>query len=138
MFFPISPRFYRRNGGFILIEIMLAVMVFSIGAISLAYAVNNCLNAEILRAQDQRAQLALQNEMASIEQNETNSDQTRTEQLTGLFQGLTLDVTKTPLNWQNENGQDLTGLYEIDLKVSWQDGSHNNSKSLQFYVLRSQ
>ncbi|MGC3990372.1 MAG: hypothetical protein QM796_11965 [Chthoniobacteraceae bacterium] len=66
---------------------MLAVMIFAIGAIALAYAVNNCLNAEIMRTQDQRAQLALQNEMASIEQNETNSDQTRTEHSPEFFRG---------------------------------------------------
>jgi Tfp pilus assembly protein PilV len=124
--------------GFILLEIMLAVMIFSIGVISLAYAVNNCLNAEIMRADDQRAELVLQNTMASIEQNETNADQNRTEALTGMFQGLSLQVTNTPLNWQNENGQDLTGLNQIDLKVSWPDGTQTVSKSLQFYVLRAQ
>jgi len=128
----------NNTRAFVLLEIILAVTIFSIGVISLAYAVNNCLNAEVMRADDQRAQLALQNTMASIEQNESGADSDRTEKLTGMFTGLTLQVSNTPLNWQNEKGEDLTGLNQIDLQVSWPDGNQTASKSLQFYVLRAQ
>ena len=58
---------FARRGGFVLIEVMLGVMIFAIGVLALGRCVNNCISAETLREETERARLALENRMAEVE-----------------------------------------------------------------------
>lgn len=127
----------RRRAAFVLLEVMLGVAIFSIGVIALGRCFNNCLNAEMVRAEDQRARLALQNRMAEIESGSVLIDEPKTEPLEGQFTGITLQQSRTALKLKNENGQDLPGLYEVKLAASWTSDRQPQAKELSFYVLRT-
>ena len=67
--------FRRRNSrGFMLLEIMLAVFIFTMGVIALGASLTQCVNAQRLRNESERARLALQNRMAEIQANPAMPD----------------------------------------------------------------
>ena len=123
-----------KTRAFILLETMLAVGVFSIGVIGLGYCVNNCLNAESARAQDQRARLALENRMAEIEAGAVVVRDAAPEELKGAFAGMTLKQTQTPLKLKNEKDEPLEGLSDVELEVSWKSEGQAQAKTLSFYL----
>jgi Tfp pilus assembly protein PilV len=127
----------KFSRAFVLLEVMLGVAIFAIGVIALARCVDNCLTAEIARADDQRARLALENRMAEIEAGGVTVEDQKTEKLEGMFEGMTLTQSRTPLKEKNEKNEDLAGLYDVELEVDWTNGREPQSKTLSFYVLRN-
>ena len=129
--------FPTRRAAFVLLEAMLGVAIFAVGVIALGACVNNCLSAEAARAQDQRVRLALSNRMAEIEAGAVILEETKTEKLKGLFEGITLKQTRKVLDKKNEDDQELRELYTVTLEASWMNGTQSQSKDLSFYVLRT-
>jgi len=125
------------KNGFVLIEVMLGVMIFAIGVLALGKCVNNCLSAEIATTDDQRARLALQNRMAEIEAGEVRVGDEKTDELSGMFDGMKIRQKKTLLKLKNEKDKLLDNLYVIDLEVSWKSGNEPQSKPLSFYVYQT-
>ncbi len=121
---------------FALLESMFGVAIFAIGVLALGACVNNCMTAERVNAEDQRARLALQNAMAGIESGAVAVSDSSSEELTGMFTGITLRETRAALDARNEKGQDLPGLARVDLEAGWKSGTRQESKQLFFYVLR--
>jgi len=127
---------FRR--GFILLEVLIGVMIFSVGVLALGRCVNNCLAAQIATAEDQRARLALENRMAQIEGGEVKVDlMEKKEKLTGMFDRMEIKQKRTPAKLKNEKDKLLDNLYVIDLEVSWISGKEPQSKSLSFYALQT-
>src|ERR1700736_7064900 len=53
--------------GFALYEVMLGVAIFALGVLALGRAVQNCLNASTLNAEENRVRQILSNRMAEIQ-----------------------------------------------------------------------
>jgi hypothetical protein len=128
----------RQTGGFVLLEIMLAVAIFAIGVISLGWSVENCLKAEVAKNEDQRVARALMNRMTEIERGSILVGDSQTVDLEGIFTGISLKQTRTELKLKNENNLVLSGLYQVDLEANWKSGGEPQSKTLSFYMLSSQ
>src|SRR6266568_1521362 len=109
----------RSRHSFVLLEIMLGVLIFSVGVLALGEAVSNCLNAEAARFDDDRARLALENRMAEIESGALQVKTSATDKLTGLFDGITLKQTRTQLQEKDENNKPISGLYNVTLEATW-------------------
>src|SRR5450432_3183536 len=119
-----------RICAFVLLEAMLGVAIFAIGVIALAQCVNNCLTAEMAKTEDQRARLALENRMAEIESGAMTFEGTKTEKLTGMFDGITLKQTRTQLKLKNEKKEDVLGLSNVSIEAAWQSGREQQSKAI--------
>lgn len=127
----------RRRGGFLLLEIMVAVAIFSVGVVALAKALGDCISAQRLRADSERARLALENRMAEIQANPAMPDDYKKRPLSGAFNGMTMIERRTALQLRNEEGAVLGGLNQVDLTVEWPgDAGQVNSRTLFFYVTR--
>jgi Tfp pilus assembly protein PilV len=124
--------------GFILIEVVLGVMIFAIGVLSLGRCVGNCVSAETARQQTERARLALDNRMSEIEAGEISTDKPLSDDLGEAFPGMTMKQSRTAVVAQTEKNMVITGLYEVDLEVDWQSDNQPQAKKLSFYVLRPQ
>ena len=122
---------YRR--GFVLLETVLAVGVFSIGVVALGWCVDNCILADTAKEQDNRARRALENEMALIESGAKPLANTSVEELKGMFQGLTLKTTRAPLKEKNEKKQEIVGIYEVRLEVEWKIRDEKYRREVEFY-----
>ena len=122
------------RGGFLLLETMIGVMVFAVGVLALAQCVSRCLDVESAKVADERARVALGNRMAEIEAGAVFFETGKEEKLKGMFEGITLNQTRTPLHFVEKSKQELTGLYQIQLEALWEEPSGAQSKVLTFYV----
>ena len=119
--------------GFILMETILAVAIFSIGIIALGHCVDNCVRADMAKEQDNRARRALENEMALVQSGAKPLAETKVEELKGMFEGMILRTTRTPIKEKNEKNQEIIGIYTVRLELSWKDGSERQSREIEFY-----
>ena len=127
---------FRMKRGFVLLEAMIAVMVFSIGVLALGRCVENCIVAERIKMEDEHARRFLLNRMAEIEQGAIVMQEKAAEELKGAFAGMSLKTTRVPLKKKNEKvpPQELFGLFVITLELSWKSGGQDLSRDLTFYV----
>jgi type II secretory pathway pseudopilin PulG len=123
---------------FVLIEVMLGVMIFAVGVLALGRCVSNCIGAEAARQESERARRALENRMAEVEAGEIPTDKARSDDLGDDFPGMTLKQSRQPVSAKDEKGGQILGLYEVNLEVDWTSENEPESKSISFYVLRSQ
>jgi len=126
----------RRSSGFLLLETMIGVLVFAIGVLALARCVEQCMNVESTKVWDERARVALENRMAEIEAGAVFFETGKEEQLKGMFEGITLEQTRTPLRLMDENKKELVGLFQIQLEAIWKESGGKQSKELTFDVLQ--
>ena len=126
----------RQAAGFLLLETMIGVLVFAIGVLALARCVEQCMNVESAKVWDERARVALENRMAEIEAGAVFFETGKEEKLKGMFEGITLEQTRTPLRLMDENKKELLGLYQIQLEAGWEEAASKQSKVLTFYVLQ--
>ena len=127
----------RRRAAFLLLEIILAVAIFTLGVLSLGRCLNNCLVAQRIREQEERARAALANRMAEIQASPALPDEFRKTELKGMYTGVTLIERRKTLEVKNEYDLNLSDLHEITLTAEWAtpDGRHL-SRSLAFDLLR--
>lgn len=123
--------------GFILMEVMLGVAIFSMGVLALGQCVNHCVQAEVLQKEDRIARVALANRMAEIEGGAVDSSKNREDELKGMFKGITIQQKVSQVHLKNENKQELAGLYQVDLEAVWKSGGEKQSKALSIYVQRA-
>ena len=128
--------FFRRTAGFLLLETMIGVMIFAIGVLALARCVDQCINVEAAKVWDERARIALENRMAEVEAGAVFFETDKEEKLKGMFEGITLFQKRSPLKLQDENKQELVGLFQVQMEAVWQEPAGRQSKELTFYVLQ--
>lgn len=134
-----SRRLCLRPQGFILMEVMLAVAVFAIGVIVLGECVQRCIAAEVEKQEGVRVQRLLENRMAEIQAGAIPLADSSTEELKGMFAGMTLVTTREPLKRKNEKDQELLNLFLVKTQVSWMSASREKeSRALEFYVYQRQ
>ena len=126
----------RRSGGFLLLETMVGVAVFAIGVLALAKCVDNCLNAEMAKRQDQRARLALENRLAEIEAGASSVEEETEDKLEGMFKGITIKQKRTPLPLKNKDDTEVTGMYTVTVDAIWKDAGIVQRKTMNLYVYR--
>ena len=125
------PVFQR---GFVLLEAMIAVANFSSGVLALGRCVEQCINAEMVKVEDERARRFLASRMAEIEQGSVVVTDKATEDLKGEFEGMSLRTTRVPLKKKNEDNKELFGLFSITLELVWKNKGQEQSRELNFYV----
>ena len=126
-----------RQRGFLLLEIILAVAIFTVGVLSLGRCLNNCLVAQRIQAQEERARAALANRMAEIQASPALPDEYKKTRLKGMYDGVTLIERRKTVDVKNENNINLSGLHEITLTTEWTapDG-RTLARSVSFDLLR--
>jgi hypothetical protein len=131
-------RIFPGRRAFVLIEVMLGVIIFAGGVLALGKCVNNCIVAESVREETERARLALDNRMSEVEAGETATDKDLSDPLGDGFPGMTMRQTREPVPAKNEKGNVIHGLYQVDLEVDWTSDNQPQARKLSFYVLRSE
>ena len=126
-----------RQRGFLLLEIVLAVAIFTVGVLSLGRCLNNCLVAQQIQSEEERARAALENRMAEIQASPALPDEYRKRQLNGMYTGVTLIERRKAVAVKNENNVDMGDLHEVTLTTEWSapDG-RTLSRSVAFDLLR--
>lgn len=120
--------------GFVLLESILAVGIFAIGVIALGRCVENAMYATQLKDEDARIRRLLQNRMAEIEVGAVPMTDKASEEMKGMFAGVTLKTTRVPEKRKNELDQEIIGIFRVNLSATWIADKQEQSRELTFYV----
>jgi Tfp pilus assembly protein PilV len=127
-------RAISQRRGFLLLEAMLAVAIFAIAMLALGRCVQNCLRAEKFRREEGLAQRALANYWVQVENGAIPLTDKATEELKGAYTGMTMNMTRTPMELRSEKDQELFGLFEVNLELVWKVGDEPITRSMNFIL----
>ena len=126
----------RSRKAFALYEVLLGLLIFAVGIIALGRAVNNCMNASVLSADDARVREILANQMVEIETTPGQPDKAKESKIDTGFGIIKLVQKAVPQEMKEEDGTELTGIIRVTLTANWTRGGANQSKAIAFYVYR--
>ena len=121
---------------FALYEVLLGLLIFAVGIIALGRAVNNCMNASVLSADDARVREILANRMVEIETTPGQPDKARESKIDTGFGIIKLVQKAVAQEMKEEDGTELTGIIRVTLTANWTRGGADQSKAIAFYVYR--
>ena len=126
----------HRFNGFALYEVLLGVAIFAVGVLALGRAVENCLNASMLNAEEEGVRQILSNRMAEI-QTAPGFPDTAKEFKVDTGYGIVKLIQKSASADLIEPGNiQLNGIYLVTLSAQWMQGGVTQSKQISFYVYR--
>jgi Tfp pilus assembly protein PilV len=125
------------RSAFALYEVMIGVTIFVIGVLALGRAVENCMNASILSAQEERVRQVLANRMAEVQTAPGKPDAKKESNVDTGFGEVRLLQRAAPAGLQNEKDVELAGLTLVTLTAEWTRGGVEQSRTIEFYVYRA-
>jgi Tfp pilus assembly protein PilV len=127
----------RSTSAFALYEVLLGLTVFVIGVFALGRAVENCMNASALSAEEDRVRQILSNRMAEIQATPGQPDSAKKTKIDSGYGMVELVQKTTPAQLKEEDDTELFGVTLVTLTAQWTRGGAAQSKSIDFYVYRS-
>jgi hypothetical protein len=125
----------RSTIAFALYEVLIGLAIFALGVLALGRAVENCLNASVLNAEEERVRQILANRMAEIQATPGFPDAAR-ELKVDTGYGVVKLVQKSAPAGMKEDNIDLAGINLVTLTAQWTRGGVMQSRQIQFYVYR--
>jgi hypothetical protein len=126
----------HRFNGFALYEVLLGVTIFAVGVLALGRAVENCLNASILNAEEESVRQILSNRMAEIQAAPGFPDAAKEFKINTGYGIVKLIQKSAPADLTEPGNIQLSGIYLTTLSVQWTQGGVTQSKQISFYVYR--
>jgi Tfp pilus assembly protein PilV len=123
--------------GFALYEVLIGVLIFSIGVIALGRAVENCMNASTLSAEEERVRQILSNRMAEIQTTPGIPDAKKESKVDTGYGVIQLIQQTEPAKLKEEDGTQLDRINVVTLTAKWTRGGAEQSRKLEFYVYRA-
>jgi hypothetical protein len=127
----------RTRRAFALFEVLIGLAIFVIGTLTLGKAVNNCINATALSADEDRVRQILANRMAEIQATPGNPDPKKESKIETGYGQVVLKEKSAPAGLKTEKDIELAGINLVTLTAEWVRGGVRQSRSLEFYVYRS-
>ena len=127
----------RGQTAFALYEVLLGVMIFAVGVIALGRAVENCLNASTISAEESIVRQILSDRMAVIQAAPVVPDAEKEFKIDSSYGKITLIQTSAPAELTEPDNTLVSGINLVTLTARWQHGGARQSKQIQFYVYRS-
>src|ERR1700752_1520080 len=109
-------RRYLSTRAFALYEVLIGVAIFAIGVLALGRAVENCLNASTLNAEEDRVRQILSNRMAEIQATPGFPDATKESKVDTGYGVVKLIQKSVPAGLKEDNAE-LAGINLITLTV---------------------
>jgi Tfp pilus assembly protein PilV len=122
--------------GFALYEVLLGVAIFAVGVLALGRAVENCLNASTLSAEENAVQQILSNRMAEIQASRGLPDQAKEFKINSGYGQIRLIQKSAPAELTESNNTVLNGINLVTLTAQWERGGASQSRQIRFYVYR--
>ena len=125
-----------RQIGFALYEVLMGVAIFAFGVLALGRAVENCLNASTLNAEEGRVRLILSNRMAEVQTTPGLPDEKKEFNVDTGYGAVKLIQTSVDAGLKDDNGAQLSGLHRVTLTAKWTRAGSPQSEQVEFYVYR--
>ncbi len=134
-----SPKFRVRQShwGFALYEVLLGVAIFAIGVIALGRAVENCLNASTITAEEEAVRQILSDRMAEIQAAPVVPDAEKEFKIKSSYGMVKLIQKSVPAGLTEPDNTLLGGIDLVTLTAQWQHAGIGQLRQIRFYVYRS-
>jgi len=126
----------RGQIAFALYEVLMGLAIFALGVLALGRAVQNCLNASTLNAEEDRVRQILSNRMAEVQATPGFPDSTKEFNIDTGYGIVKLIQKSAPAELEEDNGTQLAGVNRVVLTVKWKRGGAEQSQQIEFYVYR--
>jgi hypothetical protein len=127
----------RSVYGFALYEVLLGVVIFAIGVVALGRAVQNCLNASSISAEESAVRQVLSDRMAEIQATKVVPDAEKEFKIKSSYGTVRLIQKSAPAGLTEPDNTLISGISLVTLTAYWQHAGIPQSKQIQFYVYRS-
>jgi Tfp pilus assembly protein PilV len=125
------------TAAFALYEVLIGVTIFVVGVLALGRAVENCMNASVLSAQDDRVRIILANRMAEIQATPGRPDPTAEDEVDTGYGIVKVTQKTAPSDLKSDKDIELNGLSLVTLTAEWSRNGVAQSRSIEFYVYRA-
>jgi len=132
----VNRPYLRSTSAFALYEVLMGLAIFAIGVLALGRAVENCLNATTLNAEENRVRQILSNRMAELQATPGFPDASKEFNVDTGYGIVKLIQKSAPAELEEDNGAPLGGVNRVTLTAKWTRGGANQSQQLEFYVYR--
>ena len=126
----------NKLGAFALYEVLMGLAIFALGVLALGRAVENCLNASTLNAQENRIRQILSNRMAEVQATPGRPDESKEFKVDTGYGIVKVIQKSAPADLENDDGAALTGVNLVTLTAKWTRGGADQSQQIEFYVYR--
>ncbi|MEO7931885.1 MAG: hypothetical protein ABIT76_01880 [Chthoniobacterales bacterium] len=118
----------------LLLEVMLAVIVFSLAAVSLAVALNESLDAFADVRRQSEIRLQLQSALAEAIGQKLTVGKETLQLGTGT---VVYSREVTLLDWKNQKKDPVSNLYQVVIHADWQEGGRKVQREAMQYVFQN-
>jgi len=122
---------------FALYEVLLGVAIFAIGVVALGRAVENCLNASTISAEEGVVRQILSDRMAEIQAAAVVPDAEKEFKIKSNYGMIRLIQKSAPAPLTEPDNTLISGINLVILTAHWKHAGVPQSKQIQFYVYRS-
>ncbi len=127
----------QRFNAFALYEVLLGITIFALGVIALGHAVENCLNASTINAEEGVVRQILSNQMAEIQAAQGVPDDAKEFKVNSNYGAIKVVQKTAAAELTEPDNTLLNGIYLVTLTAQWQRSGITQSKQIQFYVYRT-
>lgn len=127
----------RSKYAFALYEVLLGVAIFALGVIALGRAVENCINASSISAEESVVRQILSDRMAVVQAASVVPDAQKEFKINTGYGKVILTQKTAPAQLTEPDNTIITGINLVTLTARWRHAGIPQSKQIQFYVYRS-
>ncbi|PYK30959.1 MAG: hypothetical protein DME57_05330 [Verrucomicrobia bacterium] len=126
----------RSTIAFALYEVLMGLAIFALGVLALGRAVENCMQASTLNAEENRVRQILSNRMAEVQATPGPPDQSKEFNVDTGYGPVRLIQKTAPANLQDDLGAQLSSMHHLTLTAKWARRGADQSQQIEFYVYR--
>lgn len=125
----------RRSGGYVLLELILSLIIFSIAVMSLARTLQMAIQTSSVLNRENDIRMGLRSFLEEVRRKPLSElTQTYTDQRLGV----TYNSAAEPLTLKDRNGTVLSDLYTLRVAVTYDVGAEQREEALDIYVYKKQ
>ena len=127
----------RGQMAFALYEVLLGVAVFALGVIALGRAVENCINASTISAEENVVRQILSDRMAQVQAAAAVPEAEKEFKINTNYGRIVLTQKTAPAPSTEPDNTLINGINIVTLTARWEHAGFPESKQIEFYVYRS-
>lgn len=114
----------------------MGLAIFALGILALGRAVENCMNASTLNAEENRIRQILSNRMAEVQATPGRPDESKEFNVDTGYGIVKVIQKSAPADLEDDNGAPLAGINHVTLTAKWNRAGTDQSQHIEFYVYR--
>lgn len=120
-------------------EVMLAIGIFAIAVIALGRSVENIINAQVLKDEQEQVRRYLDGKMSEVEIGAVPvGDKVIVEEVKDFLPKAKVRIKRTPIKRRNEKDQEMFGLFLVEIELTWLSKGDEQSRKVSMYIYPEQ